>query len=70
MRNPKTVLLTILINWKEPKLWHYMSWRDPRKKESWTEHKNNPAAWFVHFGRIPRAQIVGGLDRPKRKPRR
>jgi CRISPR-associated endonuclease Cas3-HD len=32
MRKPDAVLLTILINWKEPKLRHYMSWLDPRKK--------------------------------------
>jgi hypothetical protein len=68
-RNPEGVLLTIMIPWNAPKLKHYMSWRDPRKKEPWTEHVNNPAAWFVHFGRVPPGMIIGGLERPKRKRR-
>jgi hypothetical protein len=60
MRDPKQVLLVVRINWSNPKLRHYMSWRDPNKKEPgafWYEHKDNPAAWFVYFGRIKPDQI-------------
>jgi len=69
-RKSEAVLLTILINWSAPKLRHYMSWFDPGKKENWRQCQNNPAAWFVYFGKIPPAWIIGGLERPKRKPRR
>jgi hypothetical protein len=62
-RDPDAVLLTILIDWSAPKLQHYMSWIDPRKKVGWWDSKNNPAAWFVYFGTIRPAQIIGGLER-------
>jgi hypothetical protein len=68
MRNPDTVLLTILIDWSAPKLKHYLSWRFPTKRCGLVDGKNNPAAWFVHFGRIPPAMIVGGLERRKAAP--
>ena len=58
-RDRDQVLLTILINWCEPKLRHYMSWFDPRKKKNkyWLHCPNNPAAWFVYFGTISPKQI-------------
>jgi hypothetical protein len=62
LRNPDQILLTVLIDWSAPKLKHYMSWFDPSKKKDWfLVSKNNPAAWFVYFGKIPPAWIVGGL---------
>jgi hypothetical protein len=57
-RDLDAVLLTVLINWSAPKLHHYMSWMDPRKKNSWLDCPNNPAAWFVYFGTIPPKQII------------
>ncbi|MGB3744180.1 MAG: hypothetical protein WBD11_06565 [Xanthobacteraceae bacterium] len=69
LRNPDGVMLTILINWTAPKLKHYLSWLDPHKKEHLLDHRNNPAAWFVYFGRIYPGQIIAGLERPKRKRR-
>ena len=56
-RDPNTVLLTVLIDWSAPKLWHYMSWFDPGKKKLWLHCQNNPAAWFVYFGTISPKQI-------------
>src|SRR5262249_27728561 len=56
-RDPNTVLLTVLIDWSAPKLWHYMSWFDPGKKKHWLHCQNNPAAWFVYFGTISPKQI-------------
>jgi hypothetical protein len=52
------VLVTVIVNWQDPKLRHYISWRDPRKKWTFCENPNNPVAWFVYFGRIPPAAIV------------
>jgi hypothetical protein len=66
-RKSDAVLLTILISWKAPKLLHYMSWFDRRKKKHWLQCQNNPAGWFVYFGRIPPSQIIFGLERRKRK---
>ena len=62
-RDPKFVLLTIMINWGAPQLRHYMEWFDPRKKKQWLHHQNNPAAWFVYFGTIKPEWIVDGLKR-------
>ena len=56
-RDPNTVLLTVLIDWSAPKLWHYMSWFDPGKKKLWLHCQNNPAAWFVYFATISPKQI-------------
>jgi hypothetical protein len=69
-RNPDTVLLKILINWRAPKLRHYMSWFDPQKKQNWLYCQNNPAAWFVYFGKIGPSLIVDGLERPRRRNKR
>jgi hypothetical protein len=70
-RQPDAVLLTIVISWNAPRLKHYLSWFDPRKKGDWFYCHNNPAAWFVYFGTIKPAQIIDGLERPKpKKPRR
>jgi hypothetical protein len=57
-REPDAVLLTILINWSAPKLQHYLSWFDPRKKLPWLDCPNNTAAWFVYFGTISPKQIM------------
>jgi hypothetical protein len=63
-RNPDQILLTVMIDWSAPKLRHYMSWFDPRKKKDWFfVCKDNPAAWFVYFGALPPGRIVGGLER-------
>jgi hypothetical protein len=66
LRDPDCVMLTIMIDWSAPKLRHYLSWIDPRKNQQMAG-PNNPMAWFVYFGAINPAQIVGGLERPRRK---
>jgi hypothetical protein len=67
-RDPNAVMLTILIGW-QTRLHHYLTWLDPHKKSDWVS-QNNLLPWFVYFGTIKPAQIIDGLERPKRKPRR
>ncbi len=68
--DPDRVLLTVIVNWQDPKLRHYISWRDPRKKMDWFENKNNPAAWFVYFGRIPPNAIIIPRRSKSKRPRK
>jgi len=63
-------LLTVIVNWQDPKLRHYMSWRDPRKKLEWTENKNNPAAWFIYLGRVPPNAIIIPRRSKSKRPRK
>ena len=56
-RNPDVVLLVVGIDWTSPELKHYLSWRDPRKRDP-VRCNNNMPAWFVHFGRIKPSQIL------------
>ena len=61
-------LLTVAVNWQDKNLHHYLSWADPKKRETFNGQQNLPA-WFVYFGTIKPRGIVDGL-RPRRKPRR
>jgi hypothetical protein len=56
-RDPDGRLLRVVVNWDDERLRHYVSWRDPKKKEHWGS-QNNPLGWFVYFGTIPPGQII------------
>jgi hypothetical protein len=66
-RKPDTVLLPVVVSWHDERLSHFLSWRDPKKKElqPWS-CPNNELGWFVYFGKIPPTQILF----PRRKRRR
>jgi hypothetical protein len=50
-RDPDARLLTALVSWGDERLCHYLSWRDPKKKDN-TYCSNNRLGWFVYFGTI------------------
>ena len=56
-RDPDGRLLRVVVNWDDERLRHYVSWRDPKKKEHWGS-QNNPLGWFVYFGTIRPGQII------------
>jgi len=56
-RDPDAISLMVLVSWKDERLRHYLSWRDPKKKEHFTGNPNNVPAWFVYFGTIPPKRI-------------
>jgi len=58
-RDPDARLLRVVVRWDDERLLHYLSWRDPKKKEldPWT-CSNNIFGWFVYFGTIRPGQII------------
>ena len=56
-RDPDAKLLAVFVSWGDERLRHYLSWRDPKKKDD-TDCTNNRLGWLVYFGTIRPGPII------------
>jgi hypothetical protein len=67
-RNADARLLTVMVSWSDKRLRHYLSWKDPNKKEFLNSNQGQSVlAWFVYLGTIKPEQIIDGLESARGK---